>query len=91
MVTIKCTVYEKRDLEVILDYAKDLLIEDCNNDKITVKLLNIELGKINKIKQRINGKVTEDYMQSSWSYNRKHGTLKEREKNDLPEAPFYRT
>lgn len=91
MVTIKCAVYEKRDLERFLDYAKDKLIEDCNKDKITVKLLEIELEKIKRLKERVNGKVKEDYQQSSWKHNRNHGTLKEKPRDDLPKAPFIRT
>lgn len=83
MVTIRCSVYEKRDFEVYLDYAKEKLIEDFDNEKITLMLLNIELEKIKRLKERVNGKVKEDYQQSSIKYNRDHGTLKEREKDDL--------
>ena len=83
MVTIRCSVYEKRDFEVYLDYAKEKLIEDFDNEKITLMLLNIELEKIKRLKERVNGKVREDYQQSSIKYNRDHGTLKEREKDDL--------
>ena len=90
MITIRCSVYEKRDFEVYLDYAKKKLIEDCNNDKITPILLDIELKKIRALQNRLKGKYTEDYQQSSISYNRERGTLREREKNDLPKAPFMR-
>ena len=91
MVTIKCGVYEKRDFEMILDYAEEKYREDYARGLITEKYLEIELKKINRLKQRVNGNVTEDYMQRSWSYNRNHGTLKERPKDDLPTAPFIRT
>lgn len=90
MITIKCSVYEKRDFEIFLDYAKEKKIEDCNKGEITLKLLNIELDKINRLKNRLKGIVKEDYQQSSRIYSRNHGTLKEREKDDLPKAPFIR-
>ena len=83
MVTIRCSVYEKRDFEVYLDYAKEKLIEDYDNDKITLMLLNIELEKINRLKERLKGKVKEDYQQTSVKYNRDHGTLKGQEKDNL--------
>ncbi len=90
MVTIRCSVYEKRHFEMYLDYAKEKLIEDFDNGKITLMLLNIELEKIRTLQERLKGKVREDYQQSSIKYNREHGTLKEREKDDLPTAPFIR-
>lgn len=65
MITIRCSVYEKRDFEVYLDYAKEKLIEDCNNNKMTPMLLKIELEKIKRLKERVNGKAKEDYQQSS--------------------------
>jgi hypothetical protein len=83
-------VYEKRDFEVYLDYAKEKKLEDCNNGKITANLLKIELDKINNLKRRVNGKVREDYQQSSVSYRRNHGTATEREHDGLPKAPFIR-
>jgi hypothetical protein len=83
-------VYEKRDFEVYLDYAKEKKLEDCNNGKITAKLLKIELDKINVLKRRLKGIVREDYQQSSVAYKRNHGTAKEREYDGLPKAPFIR-
>ena len=83
MVTIRCSVYEKRDFEVFLDYAKDKLIEDFDNNKITLMYLNIELEKIKKLKERLQGKVKEDYQQTSVKYNRDHGTIKVRENDNL--------
>jgi hypothetical protein len=91
MVTIKCSVYEKRDLELVLKYAEDKYKEDCSKGKITEKYLKIELDKIRRLKQRVDGNVTEDYLQRSWSYNRNHGTLKKQPTDDLPKAPFIRT
>ena len=90
MITIKCSVYEKYDFFKVLDYAKEKLYEDFSNDKITYKYLEIELRKIEILRQRVKGKVKEDYQQSSVSYSRNHGDLKERPKDDLPTAPFIR-
>ena len=61
MVTIKCDVYDKRDFEMFLDYAKKKKIEDCNNNKITPYLLKIELEKLARLKRLLTGKVKEDY------------------------------
>lgn len=84
MVTIKMSVYEKADLLKVLEYAKEKKIEDCNKDIITPLLLNIELEKINVLKNRTNGKFKEDYQQTSRKYIRQF----KREKDDLPETPF---
>lgn len=84
MVTIKMSVYEKADLLNFLEYAKQKKIEDCNNDIITPLLLNIELEKINALKDRVNGKFKEDYQQTSRKYIRQFP----REKDDLPKTPF---
>ena len=67
-----------------LDYAKQKKIEDCNKDIITPLLLNIELEKINVLKNRVKGKFNEDYQQMSRKYIRQF----KREKDDLPETPF---
>lgn len=91
MVTIKCTVYEKHDLLRLLDYAKEMKIKECNEGEMTTRLLQMDIDRINLLKRRINGQYSEDYQQSSISYGRDHGTLKERPKDDLPKAPFYRT
>lgn len=64
MVIIKCDIYEKGELIRFLDYAKTKKIEDCNNDKITPKLLKLELEKIEILKKIINGKCREDYQQT---------------------------
>lgn len=64
MVTIKCDVYEKRDFEIFLDYAKEKKIEDCNNNKITPKLLRIELNKIATLKSILKGNNKEDYQKT---------------------------
>lgn len=84
MVTIKMSVYEKADLLKVLEYAKEKKIEDCNKDIITPLLLNIELEKINVLKNRVKGKFNEDYQQMSRKYIRQF----KREKDDLPETPF---
>lgn len=84
MVTIKMSVYEKADLLKVLEYAKEKKIEDCNKDIITPLLLNIELEKINVLKNRAKGKFNEDYQQTSRKYIRQF----KREKDDLPETPF---
>lgn len=83
MITIICSVYEKHDLLELIDYAKKKKIEDCNNDIITPYLLNIELARLNKLKQRINGKVREDYDTASLRYNRNHPSGRV-QKDDLP-------
>lgn len=90
MVKIECTVYEKYHFLEMIEYAKQKKIEECNNGTITVKLLNLELDKLNRLKARVNGKVQRDYEQSSIKYNRDNGTSKEKEKDDLPTAPFIR-
>lgn len=91
MITIRCSVYEKYDFFNVLDYAKEKYYEDYAKDKITKKYLELELKKIEALRQRVKGNAREDYQQSSVKYNREHGTLKEREKDDLPKAPFTRT
>lgn len=84
MVTIKMSVYEKADLLKVLEYAKEKKIEDCNKDIITPLLLNIELEKINVLKNRAKGKFNEDYQQMSRKYSREF----EGEKDDLPKNHF---
>ena len=84
MVTIKMNVYEKADLLKVLEYAKEKKIEDCNKDIITPLLLNIELEKINVLKNRVKGKFNEDYQQMSRKYSREF----EGGKDDLPKTPF---
>lgn len=64
MITIRCDVWERRDLEMFLEYAKEKKIEDCNNGKITEKLLDIELEKIRRLKNRLKGIYKEDYLKS---------------------------
>ena len=64
MVTIKCDVYEKRDFEIFLDYAREKKIEDCNNNKITPYLLKIELEKLARLKRLLTGKTKEDYQRT---------------------------
>lgn len=90
MVKIECSVYEKYNFLEMIDYAKSKKIEECNNGKITIQLLNLELEKLNKLKDRVNGKAERDYGCSSIKYKRNHGTLIEKEKDDLPKAPFIR-
>lgn len=68
MITIKCDVYEKNQLLQYLNYCKKKRIEECNNDEITVGLLNIELGIINNLIDRIDGKYREDYDMRSKDY-----------------------
>ena len=64
MVTINCDVYEKRDFEILLDYAKQKKIEDCSNKKITPDLLEIELEKIAILKRVLKGKNKDDYQRT---------------------------
>lgn len=90
MVTIKCSVYEKRDFQVLLEYAKEKKREDCQVGLITPQMLSIDLRKLDNLISLVNGRVVEDYSQPSIAYNRDHGTLKKREVNDLPTAPFIR-
>lgn len=86
MITIKMGAYEKADLLHILDYAKEKKYEDFNNDKMTAKLLKMDIDKINVLKARVNGKYTEDYLQPSRAFIRQFP----REKDDLPKAPYFR-
>lgn len=72
MVRIECSVWEKRQLTEYLEYAKKKYCEDCNNDKITVGLLNIELDRINNLLEIINGKVVSDYDRPSKAYIEKY-------------------
>ncbi len=90
MVTIKCSVYEKRDFQVLLEYAKEKKRDDCQVGLITPQMLSIDLRKLDNLLSIVNGRVIEDYSQSSISYSRNHGTLKKREPDDLPKAPFIR-
>ena len=64
MITIKCDVWERRDLELFLEYAKEKKIEDYYNGKITEKLLDLELEKIRRLKNRLKGIYKEDYLKS---------------------------
>ena len=84
MITVRMGAYEKGDFIRILDYAKEKKIEDCNKGIITPKLLELELKKIYTLKDRINGKYTEDYIRPSKEYIRQFP----RQKDDLPKAYF---
>ena len=89
MIRINCTVYEKYDMLAMLKYAKKKKIEEFNQNKITAKLLEIELNKIATLERRIEGKYREDYHdQASWKSRRDSGTPDEND--DLPKAPFTR-
>ena len=46
MVTIKCSVYERHDLLKLLDYAKEKKFQDCNDNKITPRLLELDVKTI---------------------------------------------
>lgn len=71
MVTINCTVYEKHDLLRLLDYAKEKKIQDCNEEKITPRLLQMDIDRINLLKKRISGQYEDDYQDvSAKSYRR---------------------
>lgn len=70
MITIRCSVYEKHDLLQAIEYAQKKKIEDYNNEKITYGLLKIELDRLDTLKQRIDGKYKEDYLQTSAKYIR---------------------
>lgn len=73
MVTIKCTVYEKHDLLRLLDYAKEKKIQEFNEDKITAKLLKMDMDRIELLKRRVNGQYREDYQDvSTKSYRRQY-------------------
>lgn len=89
MIRINCTVYEKHDMLAMLKYAKQKKIEEFNRNKMTAKLLEIELNKIATLERRVNGIYREDYNdQASWKSRRENGTPDEHD--DLPKAPFTR-
>lgn len=89
MVRINCTVYEKYDMLALLKYAEQKKIEEFKKNKMTSKLLQIELNKIETLKKRINGIYKEDYQdQASWKSRRESGSIDEND--DLPKAPFMR-
>lgn len=83
MVNIVCSVYEKCDFLELISYAKKKKIEDCNNNLISPTLLKIELDKLERLKQRVEGKYRHDYDMSSLKYSKKHpsGNV---DKDDLP-------
>lgn len=88
MITINCSVYEKHDLLQTIEYAEKKKIEDFNKGLITLGLLQIELDRLETLKQRIDGKYKEDYLQTSAkyirnnpSYHRKDEELMREEKN----------
>lgn len=86
MITIKCTVYEKHDLLKILDYAKEKKYQDCNDEKITPKLLHMEVERIELLKRRINGQYREDYQDvSTKAYRRQF----KRSKDDIDPQKEY--
>lgn len=71
MVTIRCTVYERHDLLRLLDYAKEKKFKDCNEGKITEKLLQMDVDRIELLKRRLKGEYKEDYQDvSTKSYRR---------------------
>lgn len=71
MVTIRCTVYERHDLLRILDYAKEKKVKDCNEGKITAKLLQMDVDRIELLKRRLKGEYKDDYQDvSTKSYRR---------------------
>ena len=83
MVRINCTVYEKYDMLSILKYAKRKKIEEFKKNKMTSKMLRIELNKIKTLENRINGIYHEDYCdQASWKSRRDSGS--KLDKDDLP-------
>lgn len=73
MVTIKCTVYEKHDLLRLLDYAKEKKIQECDEGKITTKLLQMYIDRIELLKRRVKGQYREDYHDvATKSYRRQY-------------------
>ena len=94
MITIKMSVYEKAELLRYLQYAKEqkLINQPVKKDGYrTFDDTGYDIHRIDILMERVRGKYTEDYQQSSRKYNRDHGTLKERPQDDLPTAPFIRT
>jgi len=93
MITIKMSVYEKAELLRYLQYAKEQKLINQPLKKQGTKSFDdtgYDIHRINILMERVKGKYTEDYQQSSRKYNRDHGDLKERPKDDLPTAPFIR-
>ena len=93
MITVKMSVYEKAELLRYLQYAKEQKIINQPAQKPgkgTFDDTGYDIHRIDILMERVRGKYTEDYQQSSRKYNRDHGTLKERPKDDLPTAPFIR-
>lgn len=72
MVGINCTIYEKCDFIEFLEYAKQKKIQDYENKKISKKLLDYELERIERLVERIKGKCTTDYEMVSRKYSMKH-------------------
>ena len=80
MVTIKCSVYEKYDLLKLLDYAKEKKYQDCNDNKISPKLLELDVKIIETLKRIVNGQYKEDYQDTpAKAYRRQF----KRDENDL--------
>lgn len=68
MIKIECDVWEQKQLSEYLMYAKKKLCEECNQDKITVLYLKIELDKIDNLLRVINGKGHHDYLLDAKAY-----------------------
>lgn len=83
MIRIICSVYEKCDFIEFLLYAKQKKIEECEKGKMTQTLLRMELKRIEKLLQRIDGKYVEDYDMSSLKYSKRHPSG-HTQKDDLP-------
>lgn len=88
MVTIKCSVYEKHDLLKLLDYAKEKKYQDCNDNKITTGLLELDVKTIETLKRRVNGQYKEDYQDTpAKAYRRQF----KRDEDDLDPDKEYKS
>lgn len=72
MVRIECDVWEKRQLFEYLDYSKKKLIQEYKNNEITHAYLEIELDKINNLKNILDGKGNNDYLLRSKVFRREY-------------------
>ena len=91
MIKIECGVWEQSQLIEYLKYAKKKLCEECNQDKITVLYLKLELEKIDNLIEIINGKKNYDYLLDAKTYriataDNENLTKAEKELRDLVEV-----
>lgn len=57
MNTIKISSYDKMDLVMLLRYCKEKKLEDLNNDKINIKLFELDMATINNLLKIFNKKL----------------------------------